>query len=377
MYVKTILLISWILLFSLHGCKEKGASIHNDPNENILKLSESETLKVVYLDSLSPLRSSMISLETNNILYMENRNTQSIDMYEWNSGKFLRRIKLNRSGPNGIGGGIRGFLVNQDSTFFIMSSQYRLSKMDYSGNILKSYPFNNLLTWPRIRTGNMAFFKEHNIISIHCTPDIPPYEKQMINLDVNIASGEYEVNTSFPEEYQNPKGEWGFYISNYRTLGSQGQIVHSFAAFPDIYVEKKQGDGYERYNAKSKYINEELIPYKSQEDAQQKRLFNKEYAHIIFDKYLKVYYRFCFIPEHSFQKPHESNMPNFSIMVLNNQFTKIFESSIYRGVDFMTYVHLVDEEGLWISRSNPDNINTKENELVFELFKLENLQFFK
>lgn len=130
-------------------------------------------------------------------------------------------------------------------------------------------------------------------------------------------------------------------------------------------------------SAKSKYLDETMPTFPKDVDGRgfSEYFFAKSrYESLIHDPYRNVYYRFAFptVPIESDEqlKALRTRPEGFIVMVLDEDFRVLTERKFEAG-HYLPSNFFVGEKGLYLSLNHPDNPEMEEDQLAFELIRLE------
>ncbi|MCD9609499.1 DUF4221 family protein [Tenacibaculum maritimum] len=215
--------------------------------------------------------------------------------------------------------------------------------------------------------------------------DLPP-DKSNALYKSNVTSI-YNLNGHFSEmSHSNyPKAYfdrcWSSLDTEVSNVLRKNTAIFSFPIEDTLYTHDLSGKkGVKKKIARSKYKKREIEPIPCDKLWEQRTYFKHSYESflyldLVYDRFRDVYYRFCKHPKEDYSMKDKFNSLNdtFSIMVLDSQLNVIYETEVLNiKPKYINFDYFVNKEGLWISTSNPDNENYREDELGFELFKLKN-----
>ena len=194
-----------------------------------------------------------------------------------------------------------------------------------------------------------------------------PHNKTYYMVTTNVGAGNFFVKT------QDPFGEWSDPIM----LPEVGGIDPSFFFDEDIYVVSLQDGEMKKIKVKSRYIDKPAIKENPPQDFDGAMKASSEipcYGNLIYDKYRKVYYRFVYLKtdldgEKNYLNIWQYGRKSFSIMILNEDFDVIGETR-FPDFTYISTLHYIGKDGLYLSDSHYKNPFFDENKLRFRRFKL-------
>jgi len=209
-----------------------------------------------------------------------------------------------------------------------------------------------------------------------------PFDERSLMLRIDTATGELNASKlHYPQLYKKAKG-WG-YLNKYSLEYDGENFVFSFNGLDSLYVTDNL-ETFKTYPARSKYI--EIVNEGFPRDLSiplQTTIVNNQarYGNLLYDKYRKVFYRFCHLKdeittEADFSRNCRNNFimchAEFSIQVIDSEFNVIGETLFPRG-KYAPMISFVNKDGLWISENNYEKEDMSEDWLVFRCFKINEL----
>ena len=373
------ILISTILIFS---CT-------NNNNLNITKFKiELISDKLISLDSLTdPWQTSFIlsdDTHLQNQFFVLSGIDNSLQIYDWKTGKIQSKKILPKEGPNGVGDAGSLMVKSLDSIFVLSDFQFKLYQLDRNYNVVKSYsllemeggkPSYGKGMFPASkRFCKIGFFE--NKVYLGGYPLISAlkedfYLKGATSLSLNLKNNKIKYLTKFPPSY----------IKRFR----QGKIIISQQTYPSLtynYAKKQMVishmtdenlEAFDLSNETSNYYfagsneqNNFTWASKNISEKEEFKYFTKQpyFSGVYYDNYRKVYYRI-------FEKPNPAKVDGYdgepwtipSIIIINENFEKIGETEIPKEYSLTSII--IAKEGPYLRKYVPD-----EDKMVFTLFEL-------
>lgn len=319
-----------------------------------------------------------------------NHINNSIYYYDVGSPSDINKIKLDIEGENGVGHLetiSAHFFKDQNNIYIYNIAVGKLFLVNSKGNILNKYDIIDYKAstdnpFPEITALQpMEIIADDIYFPCGLNSRKMKYSNSNTVLKFNIKTLKKEYILPFSNKYDN-----AFYGSTFKYLPSiTFNSKKIFVSFPiehnvfgyDIGNLKNKVE----FNASSEYVERKIKPFNNdvKYGLSKNRNFKKEdifslttpdYQSIKYDKYRNVFYRIVHV-RRTKEEVRLNNLlfsPNISIILLDSNYVKIGEVLLDGG----KYHHVmidVCKEGLAIARR--DYYKKNENELVFEILKLE------
>lgn len=191
---------------------------------------------------------------------------------------------------------------------------------------------------------------------------------------INLETGAVRMlPLGFPKDYLSA----GSKQLEYSIVNQRGKKFISFMGDHRLYLLDQDSQNWKAIDAKSEFLDEQMPTIPKDVDS---RGFNEyafaksRYESLVYDSFRQVFYRFAY-PTVTFETDEElralRNSPGtFVVMVFDEDLNLLTETKFEAGAYYPTNF-FVSEKGLFISLSHPDNPEIKEDEMAFELIKLE------
>lgn len=361
-----------------------------------LNLKSIDTLKFP-LDEKSSFESNSISYrKINNKEYLSILNPfdQSIRLYDYSKQEQISTTKMDEEGPNGVGtlgpasahlfhsfdsiflyninlGKL--FLVNQESEVI---NQYLVTDYKNSANIPAPFPST-------LRP--MYFFKNSIYMACGINRRLENYDDHPSSLKIDLSTKNINYLTTFPKIYSS-----AFWGSTYKYDPSislnfeTNELVINYPVDPFLQRVNLNSNKQTLTFVGSSYF-QEINPYQQDSNFFKSRnpnerdfaedqhgLSNSDFESILYDEFKDLYYRIAYVRPSLERIKANETIPDFSILVLNNQFEKVgeklFERELYDGTKIF-----ISQRGINIARS--DLYDSDEDYLQFELFEVVEVEF--
>lgn len=282
-------------------------------------------------------------------------------------------------GPNGVGEMTEFYFHSFDSIFIFDRYAYQLSLVDSMGIIKRKYSLrgtdgikpeeNTVISWLSNKSKPVLI---NNFLYIPSFPDEDPYHsnysKENLLMELNLASGEFELTLGFPSKYR-AGGFWGgpyHILPSISRSSNPNELLISFPVEDSIFTFdiKKQILKPAAY-LKSSLLSEMNPNPNFSLDRQEMtnyQLGTDYYFSLLYDPYRDQYYRIANqkYSEESIQKMlnREPGNPNKqNLLVFDSNFNKINEFELPSG--FTGFLFFIFESGVYMVK----NIDDDEDEL--------------
>lgn len=375
-----IIIVSFILF---QNCNRKDESKNQYSKTHTIKYIGD---KIISLDSLiDPWQANYFFYDSDSVnkLFLLSTIDNSLQIYDWKTGKMESKKVLPKQGPNGVGNAGSLMVKNLDSIFVLSGFQFKLYQLDRNFNLVKSYSLldpiqkKESLGQGMFATSNhacaMGYWK--NNIYIGGYPFIDRKEEKFYlygntSLKLDLTSGELKYLTKSPPSYSK-RFNTGYIIAPQQTVPSltfnydKRQMIISYMTDFNIEVfdmEKKES---QYYFIGSDEVDELKWANKNLTGRDLSKYFIKQpgFSGIYYDSYRNIYYRI-------FEKPNPNKVDGYdkqpwtipSVIIIDDKFKKIGEIEIHKVYSLTTII--IAKEGLYLRKYVED-----EDKMVFSLFK--------
>jgi hypothetical protein len=388
--------MKWFVLlqtiFFITACEENQQE--SFANRYTLEFSKTISYPLDSATAHSPLDLGLVSWDSS-LFYLTNRDLGRVHFYDANTQEKIGYWHFTSDPKNNLTGSIGLFLLAEDSLLVFKSplviSIFSHSQSDVLQRTiveLPKYDDRNSLSMASvagvvrpIRVGDSTIIINlapvillHQELNAESTlADFPMLSK------VNIFTGKYEdLSITYPSSTNLVRE--GLVLSIY-LAEAQDYFVVGFVHDPVLYkVDKLSGELLGSFTVASQYpvdftLSKGLSDAKSRSEFREK---NYRYFQMVYDPYRRVFYRQVLHPHYDFETGtiYSSTMDRpegFSVVIFDEDFKKLGE------VDFpsSTYGYqmwYVGPEGLYISKSNYNNPDMREDFMDFDLFELKELE---
>ncbi|WP_037315971.1 DUF4221 family protein [Salegentibacter sp. Hel_I_6] len=323
------------------------------------------------------------------LLTFLNNYNNSIYFYDFNKLNFIKKLSLDKEGPNGINMPM-GFHIKEQDSIYIYHNLFEVALLNKSGEVQNRISLNgghdirrNDISWayvyPEFSVQTVIPFMERSnelLLSGYFSGSMPDSIVDKFNF---LARMDYDLNEinyshSYPSSLFGENVNWGegLFKEVFPELHPDGnKLIYSFPISHDLYITELNGQNYEKIYAGSKSAGtiKSINKKPGKASAQEIRssfVRQDMYAAILYDKFRKVYYRFLRkalpdAPKHTSWKEK-----NIAIIILDQDFKYLGETTLGPETIWHWQNSFVTEEGLNIEYLDENNIN--EVNLTFKIF---------
>lgn len=374
-----------ILLFAvLLSCNNKD-NVRNDD----YTLSPSEDCISIPIDDNTSCYSTSIFTHTTSkgvtYLTMENTQTNELAFYNLDSLKLSKKIKIDQTGPNGIGRIMGHYVIDLENILVYSVNRLSICKIDGSGKLLNTYNLQSnsdiFVPHPPVSKIYNPIVKIDSCIYLYQALmnktegyDGDELEKYPLCIEINLKNEQAKtLPLTYPRLWES-KNVYNKYTASRDYDGEN--FIYSFFISDFIHVTS-DNKIFKKYDCRSKYTKGQLINYYTPDINAMKRedIENASYGSVVYDKYRKVYYRF-FYPKCELDKNEDISIlsktkKEFSIIILDSKFNIIGES-LFPENRYIPEMFFVTKDGLYLSENNFKSSSFDENTLVFRRLELNN-----
>lgn len=389
-------LVILLVLFTL-SCTKKNEFSAYYQTENA-----SEFEKKLDLRSIDTLRFPLdekSSFESNSISYQKNKDQeylsilnpfdQSIRLYDYSKQEQISTTKMDEEGPNGVGtlGPASAHLFHStDSIFLYNINLGKLFLVNQESKVINQYlisDYENSANFPAPFPSTlrpMYFFQDNIFMACGINRQLENYEDHPSSLKIDLSSRKLNYLTTYPKIYSS--AYWGatYKYDPSLTINSKtSELTVNYPIDPFLHsMNLHTGTQTSKFVGSSYF--EEINPYQpdpkfflsrnpNERDFAQlnQGLSTSDFESIIYDEVRDLYYRISYIRPSMEQVQANDAIPDFSIIVLNNNFEKVGEKLFERELYDCTKI-FISQGGINIARSDLYDID--ENYLQFELFEI-------
>jgi hypothetical protein len=390
------LIYSLSLLFAVGlfcACETHNKESKNE-NSYELVLRDSAYITVDSITSFIRNDLQYIKVGEREYIFLLNKKINAIQVYDWQSKQMLKRIYLEKEGPNGVGEVSYIFAQSLDSIFALTSYAYKVSLVNAEGKVLQKYSLLNKTVkfdeakgytpvfsandYAALPMGGVnAMFVANNELYMGCVPDISPFTKEhykrgLLGMKINLATKQLTYFMPFPQIYQDNM----FFPLQYLNTAScynkaKNILIYSFPCDDKVYeMDLNTGTVVPRLTSSTYFKKIEIFSSNPEEDPNRARKefdFAISHAHferIRYDPYRKIYYRNLLLPNS--KKKDRNDWHPFVIsnyVILDENFQTLGEVQLPEHVG--TSYYFVNEEGLFLQ-----GLSRNEDEICFYRYEL-------
>ncbi|MFN4147022.1 MAG: DUF4221 family protein [Runella sp.] len=351
-------------------------------------LEKTNIIKTIFHDSVSsPIQSQFrfYSEGDKSYIYCLNKLKNVLEIYHWDTGKLLKRITLEKEGPNGVSTITAFHIVNQDSVFVLATYSHRISLIDSNGSLIRSYSLlPNGQTKEKLGNGLISYGNyRHQMVYLNGSLFAPAspfdgyefssfYNNGECGLRLNLQTGEVNPLMSFPKNWKQ-KFKEGLMLPGQRifipqtfNLKKQTTII-SFPTENYLFEVDLNNKRVNQYLCKSQYFDEIDWINRRKNTPGEEFIFhtkNPFYENIYFDAYRNIYLRFVAYPNTKKVDEFDGRAYfKYSLIILNESFEHIAEIPL--DDEIRIGFAIITSEGIYF-----DEYIDSEDKSMFRLYKI-------
>lgn len=377
--------LSWLLLLiCLYSCS-------SSQKDSCVLVPSSDSL-VFELNPQTSMFIKKLSLYTDEngreFLTFQNNVEPEILWYDLASQKYVKTIKLEKEGNNGVGV-FCGYQIYSENEIYIPEMmQTVIDVVNTRGEIIRKIKYEKTSSGKPTIPFISASFPYTPIYIINKKLYIPQTPNRAINnfltnspvtliLDtINNSVSEFEVR--FPQVISEEamRGNTLGIETDYSMCYNGKEFVYSFFLDEYISIVSLEGKILNKVKAKSRYLEKVYDEMKSPADiSEQVELLCSipMYGNLIYDEYRKLYYRFVYpeteLGNDNFMDIWQLGRSKFSVMILDENFNVLGETLLPENT-YASNLFFIREDGLYISTSFVKNPNYNDDKLCFRRFDI-------
>lgn len=378
-----------LLIFLIFTCAEKSVEIENSGIYTSTLEITSNKLEIS-IDNRTSFQSGCIrSFQEANTSYLVflNHKEDEIQFYDLEKRKLSHRVGLQADGPIGVNKSIFSFQIVSLDSIYVTAFDRKLYLINRLGKVLNSIDYINQNVGMPVGTINLSsslynnlVFRNNKIVAFTGpVGDITSFDQayldhQYVELSMDPQGVEFEMlPMTYPKDYVKD-GIKSFEVSREYV---DNKFIYSFSADHNLYVTSDFKIINKKFAASEYFKEIQSLPKDMDISKYKEHLIdNFSYRSIVYDKYRKVYYRFCNL---SYEVSEGDNLdellqnrPRQSIIILDKELNKIGETLLPEKT-FKADNFFIAKEGLYLSNNSIYNSKLNKNLLSFTLLKLKRI----
>lgn len=373
-----------LLLICLYSC--------SSPQKDSCVLVPSSDSLVFELNPQTSMFIKKLSLYTDEngreFLTFQNNVEPEILWYDLASQKYVKTIKLEKEGNNGVGV-FCGYQIYSENEIYIPEMmQTVIDVVNSRGEIIRKIKYEKTSSGkPTIPFVSPSFpYKPIYILNkklyISQSPnralnDVLANSPVTLILDtINNSVREFDIRFPKVVSEEALRGNTLGVEFNYSMCYNGKEFVYSFFFDEDISIVSLEGKILNKVKAKSRYLEKLYDEMKAPADMSELvETICKipMYGNLIYDEYRKVYYRFVYpeteLENDNFMDIWQLGRSKFSVMILDENFNVLGETLLPENT-YASNLFFIREDGLYISTSFVKNPNYNDDKLCFRRFDM-------
>ncbi|WP_114750957.1 DUF4221 family protein [Pleomorphovibrio marinus] len=351
--------------------------------QNIKFNIHQHTIKLEEPTPANPWYVQYIESDSGDNILLFNHFKDKFQFLDFNSGKTILQIPIQREGDHGIPGFKLGTALSHDSIWFT-SSPPGIGLMNFKGEVLKQKKItDDLIPLTSISSAYDRSLYQFGHKIFGPQPLFMDHHK-MNNNDIK------NQRLIFSYDILNGKVTWYnvFYRDNYWTEGKKPSGFSWTARNDKLYISPYYDHEIQVFDLKSKKVIDKMdvisnsvkkFNYVNQIPAPGEALKNRfssdRYGALLYDKYRDIFYRLIWpsfnlddLDEDYNHEDLELSRPYLGVMVLDKEMNFLGEHRFARFQIFASWNHFVGKKGLYLSTNNVYNPEYNEDELRYLIF---------
>lgn len=378
-------LSSLLILFFLFSCSSSEKGSYNLVASSDSLVFELNPQTSMFIKALFP----FIDEDGKEYLTFQNEIKPEILWYDMNSQEYIKTIKVDKEGVNGISNFVGYYIHSNNEIYIPEGMRNMINIIDGEGKNIRK------ILYEKTTQGKSAI--PFNCLSFPYTPICLINDKLYLPQSPNMGLGDRIVEDSpvtlvldslnnsltefdlkFPKIISSVKirgNSLGVEL-NYSQIYDGDDFIYSFFFDEDIYIVSSTGKIKNKVKVKSRYIDEVYSGNKVPGDITGlvKTLCSiPMYGNLIYDKYREVYYRFVYpeteLGNDNYMDIWQLGRTKFSIIILDKDYNILGETMLPENT-YASNLFFVRKDGLYISTSFVKNPNYDDDKLCFKRFDL-------
>lgn len=320
-------------------------------------------------------------VEAGEMIYFYSFSKNSIAAFDKETTELLFETNFEKEGPNGVGGGISKFKIDDKGDIWIYTSADILYNMSSAGEVIKQYKLNVMGMHEEGFTSIGDFEIKDNLLYL---PTIPmTFQWTILSVDeiqampnliaYNLETDTYEIVSNFDKDFLGTN--LNKMIMPAMIFGKNKEVVIHHR-YKDIFVIQ---EGVQKsYDASLSAFSPEPIVssmdnmFDDMDEIMRIMNYSDAYEEIVYlplhNKYMRVA-KFEELPEDGVDMNRTFLPSKWALVFLNDQFQKQGEIILPESETNGNYI-FETEEGIWFSTDHPNNPNLEEDKFQFRLLKI-------
>lgn len=386
---KTFIIV--FLALTAFACSDKGTVEEATSATYDLDLKRSESLIKLDVDSVTSNVSDFLtyyddSESASGYLFSINTFINELQIFDLNEEKLIHAIPVEMNGERGVGP-FKGVHVkdfeniflfpNEDNKVYIIDTTgVKFQKIEYDQPI----GYNNAMISSSFFSASPLFSEDKLVVKTLYQGNYRSISNRELSekhtaYAIDLNTGQTEM---LPHFFPNDYFAGGMKHFEFSAVHSQKGAVYSFFGDHNLYFSSKVEEPLKAVSAPSKFLKSQLDIFPANGGGAERGKYfstSDHYGNILYDKYRKVYYRFCY-PELEITDVQElrANIQypkKFTVMILDEDLNIIGETMFDKNSELVPKNAFVGKKGLYMSVNHPDSKLNQEGQFAFSVLTLE------
>ena len=374
--MKKIIPIIIIIVISLDSCHNKQGNIINkerNKHRNNYKI-EKIMIKEFILDDETSYMIDYFQFidDKKETLAFINSYNNSLYFFNYTNFKFLKKIKYDKEGQNGVSKTQAFLYLNDDSIFTYSYDSQTLYLTNNNSVVLDKYKLYEepelmsqlIYPSPYISTSTPLRKRGGQLICMGFISGETRFENKKnrpVGCFIDIENKTITHSINYPTQYTDYNWGGGFtYRMPYYDINNNDELIVSFSADHNIQVHSLKNEVTSFYAGSNKidkiksFSSAKDMPI-NEDNAWFWYMTNPSYQNIIYDKYKNQYYRIARLPKQDFTLSERGNMKPIIIIILDSNFKYIGEVELDMNIRYSLNNCFATKEGLNIQVHTNDD----------------------
>ncbi len=382
-------IIALLTLFAL-TCSNNSTVEESTEASYELSLERSESLIQLEVDSVTSNISDFLTYYDDNknssgYLFSINTFINELQIYDLDEEKLIQSIPVEMNGERGVGP-FKGVHVKDFENILLFPNEdNRVYIIDTTGTKFQKVEYDQPIGYNNAMISSLFFsasplYRDNQLIvktlylGDYRTISNSELAKKHTSYAIDMNSGKSRMLPHFfPGDYF----KYGNRHFEFSVAHSDKRIVYSFFGDHNLYYATEMDAPLTKVDAPSKFLKKQLDVFPANGNRVERAKYfsaSGHYGNLLYDKYRKVYYRFCY-PEVDLNKMpallENIQFPKkFSVMILNEQLNIVSETLFDKNSELVPKNAFVGKKGLYMSVNHPESKLNDEGRFSFSLLTL-------
>jgi hypothetical protein len=318
-------------------------------------------------------------------LFSINTFTNQLQIFDLDREQMIQSITVEKNGERGAGSLKAVYIKDFENIFLFSSSAYQVSIIDTTGTKFQKITYepnpgySNALVSSSFFSGSPWLVQDKLYVKTlyqtnYRSVSNSELSKKHTAYSIDLNSGQTAMLPHFfPDDYFAE----GMKHFDFSAVHSAKGAVYSFFGDHNLYFTTQVETSLKKVPAASRYLQGKLDVFPANGDALARGKYmsaSDHYGNLLYDKYRKVYYRFCYpaldITDMKALRNNIQFPTEFSIMILDEDLNVLDETLFDKNTELVPKNAFVGKKGLYISVNHAEGSINEEDQFAFRLMTL-------